>query len=527
MVRMLAEATNETHDLHAAEPPRDEGGVSGDRLSGMQEATHRNEPSAERISGFDPLSSALVHPASSPPASSAPGSVVPETEDGRDVPLESVEIDISPSGTGAVAAPDPCAEIPIMRELGLARGTMIADTYRIVRPLGAGGMGVVTLAHDDRLDRDVAIKFVRPELFKHQNLRELFSVEARAMARVSHPNVLTVHTFGDHDGTPYFVMEYVEGPTVEEWLERRQGAPDVEEALRILDQTCLGVEAIHAASTVHRDLKPSNLLIDASLRVAVSDLGVARILEGAGGGDATCIVGSAAYMAPEAALGDDSKPELATRRDVYALGCIDYELLTGRPPFVAPTDMGLMAKHLLEVPPLASSLRSDLLAGYDDVLLRALDKDPHKRWRSVGAFRRALERVRAGEEIPDRILIADDDEDWRMLLHDALQPRFPDAVIDLVSDGEQAIAAFEKNPYSVVLVDLQMPEVDGMRLTAHLRSLDASDQTPIIVMTAAGGPGEWKRLSQIGADAFLVKPVAFEDVAMQITRTMKSRHRRP
>ena len=160
------------------------------------------------------------------------------------------------------------------------------------------------------------------------------------------------------------------------------------------------------------------------------------------------------------------------------------------------------------------------------MLQRALDKDPHRRWRSVEAFRRALERVRVGEEIPTRILIADDDEDWRTLLHDALQPRFPDEVIDLVSDGEQAIAAFEKNPYSVVLVDLQMPEVDGMRLTAHLRSLDASDQTPIIVMTAAGGPGEWKRLSQIGADAFLVKPVAFEDVAMQITRTMKSRHRK-
>ena len=89
------------------------------------------------------------------------------------------------------------------------------------------------------------------------------------------------------------------------------------------------------------------------------------------------------------------------------------------------------------------------------MLQRALDKDPHRRWRSVEAFRRALERVRVGEEIPTRILIADDDEDWRTLLHDALQPRFPDEVIDLVSDGEQAIAAFEKNPYSVVLVDLQ------------------------------------------------------------------------
>jgi serine/threonine-protein kinase len=418
--------------------------------------------------------------------------------------------------------------LPIMRDLGLQRGTMIAGAYRIVRPLGAGGMGVVTLAHDDRLDRDVAIKFVRPELFEHQNLRELFSVEARAMARVSHPNVLTVHTSGEHEGIPYFVMEYVDGPTVEQWLEAQAGAPDVDEALRILGQACQGVEAIHGASTVHRDLKPSNLLMDAALHVAVSDLGVARILEGAGGGDPTCVVGSAAYMAPEAALGDESKPELATRRDIYALGCIAYELLTGRPPFVAPTDVGLVAKHLLEAPPAPSSLHPDLRPGFDDVLLRALHKDPNERWRSVGAFRRALERVCGdAEDVPDRILIADDDPDWRELLQGSLAPRFPDAQIDVVANGEQAIVAFEKRPYSVVLVDLQMPEVDGMELTAHLRSLDAAGKTPIIVLTAAGGPGEWRRLSQIGADAFLVKPVEPEDVAMLIRRTMRSRHQRP
>jgi serine/threonine-protein kinase len=440
--------------------------------------------------------------------------------------LASIDIVVSLSGLDVPDGNDPCAEIPIMRELGLRRGTLIADTYRIVRPLGAGGMGVVALAHDEPLDRDVAIKFVRPELFQHKNLRELFSTEARAMARVTHPNVLAVHSFGEHDGTPFFVMEYVDGPTAEQWLERTDGPPDLDEALRILEQACRGVEAIHAASTVHRDLKPSNLLIDASLRVAVSDLGVARILAGSGGSDPTCIVGSAAYMAPEAALGDDSKPELATRRDVYALGCIAYELLSGRPPFIAPTDMGLMAKHLLELPPPITSLRPELAVAYDEVLLRALEKDPHKRWRSVAAFRCALERVRNGDELPARILIADDDDDWSTLLHDALVTRFPEAQVDVVSDGEQAIAAFESSPYSVVLVDLQMPEVDGMELTAYLRTLDASNQTPIIVMTAAGGPGEWRRLSAIGADAFLVKPVAFEDVAMQILRTMKSRHRR-
>jgi eukaryotic-like serine/threonine-protein kinase len=483
----------------------------GERVSGMREATSHGESGAERISALEGL---VPRP--------APGT---ETETERS---QSIEVIISVDGTtGDIVTPDPCAELPIMCELGLRRDMRIADTYRIVRPLGAGGMGVVTLAHDDRLDRDVAIKFVRPEFFKQPNLRDLFSIEARAMARVSHPNVLAVHTSGDHEGIPYFVMEYVEGLTVEQWIEERGDAADLEEAARILDQACLGVEAIHQASTVHRDLKPSNLLIDAALRVAVSDLGVARILAGASGDDATCLVGSAAYMAPEAALGDASKPELATRRDIYALGCIAYEVLTGRPPFVAPTDMGLMAKHLLEPPPPASSLRGDLPAGYDDVLLRALDKDPHKRWHSVEAFRRALERVRSKEEVPDCILIADDDPDWRDLLQCSLSPRFPDARIDVVADGEQAMAAFERHPYSVVLVDLQMPEMDGMKLTAHLRSLHASDYTPIIVLTAAGGPGEWKRLSQIGADGFLVKPVDPEDVAALILRTMKSRHHRP
>jgi eukaryotic-like serine/threonine-protein kinase len=420
---------------------------------------------------------------------------------------------------------DPCADVPILRALHLSRGTMIAGTYRIVKPLGAGGMGVVALAHDERLERDVAVKFVRPELFDRQKLRDLFSVEARAMARVSHPNVLAVHASGEHLGAPYFVMEYVDGPSVEQWLERQSGPPAIDEALHILGQACLGVEAIHLASTVHRDLKPSNLLIDARLHVAVSDLGVARILGAASGGEVSCIVGSAAYLAPEAALGDDSKPELAQRRDIYALGCIAYELLTGSPPFVAPSDVALITKHLLEPPPLASTLRADLPSGFDEALLRAVDKDPLRRWASAGALFRALERARAAVDSPRRILIADDDGDWCELLRGRLEPCFPDARIDVVGDGGQAIAAFDADPYSVVLVDLQMPEVDGAALTAHLRASATSERTPIIVVTAAGGPREWRRLAQIGADAFLVKPVDPDDVAMLIKRTMRSRQK--
>src|SRR5437764_7951534 len=105
-----------------------------------------------------------------------------------------------------------------MKELGLEPGTVVAETYRIVRALGAGGMGLVTLAHDQKLQRDVAVKFIRPELFRHAKLREALLHEARAMARVSHPNVLTVHALGEHGKIPYFVMEYIDGMTAEQWL---------------------------------------------------------------------------------------------------------------------------------------------------------------------------------------------------------------------------------------------------------------------------------------------------------------------
>jgi eukaryotic-like serine/threonine-protein kinase len=434
--------------------------------------------------------------------------------------------------TDRAPTPVPNTDSPVMQELGLRSGVMVDGVYRIVRPLGAGGMGVVTLAHDERLERDVAIKFIRPELFENKGLRELFEIEARAMARVTHANVLTVHSFGEHNGVPYFVMEYVEGPTVESWLGRRvsRGAPpDVDEAIRVLDQVCQGVEAIHLASTVHRDLKPSNLLmsgeiVDEQLRVAVSDLGVARIMEAAGDGrGASCIVGSAQYMAPEAALGNDTNPELATRRDIYALGCIAFEILTGRPPFVAPNDIGLMSKHLLEPPPAASSIRTELPPGYDEVLSRALDKDPLKRPASAAEFRKQLLAVHERDHDPKSILVADDDDDWRELVHRALTKRFPDARIDVVRDGKEAIERFDEHPYCVVLLDLEMPAVDGIELTARLRARDESSTTPLIVMTAAGGPGEWRRLSQLGADGFLVKPIDPEDIALVIRRALRTR----
>lgn len=429
--------------------------------------------------------------------------------------------------------------------VGLRVGTLVNGAYRVERALGAGGMGVVALAFDEALDRKVAIKFIRPELFAYPEMRTFFHNEARAMARVSHRNVLSVFAFGEHEGTPYFVMEYVDGPTADQWLRQRPRDvfPDVDEAVGIFDQACLGVSAIHETSTIHRDLKPSNLLIDRSkgprsivprfgapgserapesgFRVAVGDLGVARVLDSATGGN--FVVGSAAWMAPEAVLGEDEAPELANRRDVYALGCIAYELLTGRTPFVGPTDMSILSQHVLDEPAPPSQVRTDLPASYDPIVLRALAKDPRKRWSSPESFRRAMLAEHTGAREPERILIVDDDLDWRSIIGSSLAVRFPDAVIDQVGDGRSALVAFDRSPYSVVLVDLEMPGIDGARLTTMLRQLERAERTPIIVLTAAGGPREWQKLSAMGADAFLVKPVNADDVELVIRRTIRSR----
>ena len=400
-------------------------------------------------------------------------------------------------------------------------GTLVGDTYRLQRVLGVGGMGVVVLALDERLQRHVAIKFVKPAAADVPRTHELFAEEARAMARLNHRNVLAVYTFGDHGKTPYFVMEYVEGQTAEQWLaDRPPGTlPTVEEAVKLIEQACTGVEAIHATGTIHRDLKPSNLLIDGKFRVAVGDFGLARAPDP--GEPIGPLVGTPAYMAPEAAFGEESPREEA--RDIYALGCIAYEMLVGRPPFIGETDMNVLTQHVLQVPVPPSERRPGLSAAIDEVVLKALAKNEDERWLTVGAFRDALLAAIRGSGDPERILVADDDPDWRELLVSALVSRFPRSVIDQFADGSAALEAFCDKPYSVVLVDLEMPEMDGTKLTVLLRAIDSAHRTPIIVLTAAGGPSEWKRLSAIGADAFLVKPVDPEDVELVIRRTLRAR----
>lgn len=399
-------------------------------------------------------------------------------------------------------------------------GDWIADSYRIENELGGGSMGVVFCALDKALERKVAIKLIRassrPEDFKRR-----FLLEARAMALISHPNVLTIHAFGEHQTHPFIVMELVHGETLEGWLEGQSGKPDLDAALRILNQVCLGVSAIHAAGRVHRDLKPSNILLDHQLRARVSDFGLAvRSLDGA---LAREVVGTPGYIAPEILFGKSSGA--TAQSDLYSLACIAYELLTGRPPFCADDAAALAVLHLTATVSKPSTLRPDLPKAFDAVLLDALAKEPGSRTHGVDLFRRALIEARNDSLEPVRILVAENDPDFLEILEILLRNEFPGADIECVSDGRSAIEAFDRAPASVVVLDLQMPQFDGMDVTVMLRARASADRVPIIVVTASGGPKEWRLLTELGADRFLVKPVNLDDLVSTIRRAARDRSR--
>ncbi len=427
--------------------------------------------------------------------------------------LDTVPYSDSGSGTAPPPSVRPDAKLP-------KPGDIVNETLRMVEELGRGAMGVVFAAEDLQLERKVAVKFVRPELLG-RGFRDRFLNEARAMARVTHANVVRIYAFGTHEGIPYFVMEMIEGYTLEDWLEAQTGPVDLDLALGILSDVCSGVSAIHAAGTVHRDIKPSNILIDADMRSRITDFGVAT-LGGEGLPGRNEIVGTPAYMAPEVSLGTQTA-ENAPISDVYSLGCVAFELFTGRRPFEIEGPLALIALHAGAPVPIPSTIRSDLPTTLDQALLHALAKQPEERTVTVEQFRRALIQAREGSLEPVRILIADDNEDLRDMVEIKLRDEFPGAEIVGVGDGLAALAAIESALPSVAILDLQMPHLDGAALSTAIRDRPEWAGMPIIVLTASGGPRDWEHLASVGVDRFMIKPVSLGDLVMAIRNAIRER----
>jgi eukaryotic-like serine/threonine-protein kinase len=391
---------------------------------------------------------------------------------------------------------------------GPQAGTLIDNAYRVIGPLGQGGMGMVVLALDERLQREVAIKLIRPAHVANQKARDRFLIEARAMARVRHENVVEIFSFGEIHGSPYFVMEYIPGSNVANWLDDlilEGKLPSIDEALGYLDQICRGLSAIHASGAVHGDLKPSNILLGPASRVAIADLGLSRLFDTSGRIGEHPMAGTPAYLAPEFSR-NDLPPHLHQRSDIYSLGVIAYEMVVGEPPYDIVSTQDMLRAHKAP-PPLPSRVRPELHEAFDAPLLSALCVDPVQRTPLADELRKQLLRAResiTAQRKQLRILLADDDNDFLALARETLAFGFPGARIETVHDGDAALAAIDREPASLAVIDLDMPGMNGVELTAALR---ANYSMPIVVCTASGGAPDWRLLSSLGADGFLVKPI--------------------
>ncbi|MFN8413786.1 MAG: protein kinase, partial [Anaerolineales bacterium] len=258
--------------------------------------------------------------------------------------------------------------------------------YQILEELGSGGMANVYRARDLMLDRDVAIKVLRKDFSTNPDFQNNFRQEARAAANLSHPNIVTVHDFGFADDLLYIVMEYIPGKDLKNLI-RARGRFTIQEGIPLMIQACAGIGYAHRAGLVHCDVKPHNMLVSKDGRLKVTDFGIARALATIMPGERTDIVwGSPLYFAPEQARGETPSPA----SDVYSLGVVLYELLSGTPPFTASSADELARLHISARPIPIREYVPDMPVALEQIIMKVLSKEPSARYRTADQLGRVL-----------------------------------------------------------------------------------------------------------------------------------------
>src|SRR5438874_168670 len=271
-------------------------------------------------------------------------------------------------------------------------GTMLGN-YRLLAPLGQGGMARVYKGYQENLDREVAIKVLPPWFAADRNFVERFNLEAKLVARLSHPNIVTVHDASEYNHNLYIVMQFVDGGTLKQRLDQLQAVGktmDIVEANRIFSQLASALSYAHDHGIIHRDVKPVNVLMDRLGRPILSDFGIAKVLAGTkaltrqGAG-----VGTPEYMSPEQCKGDP----VDARADIYALGVMLFEALTGRLPFLGDNYPALAHSHIYELPPNPNAINPTIDPAIAQVISTALMKNPLQRYQRASDMAEALERA--------------------------------------------------------------------------------------------------------------------------------------
>jgi eukaryotic-like serine/threonine-protein kinase len=356
------------------------------------------------------------------------------------------------------------------------RGMVVDDRYRLDRKIGSGGMADVWLADDTELDRKVAIKILHDRFAQDSEFVQRFQREAQAAAGLQHPNVVGIFDRGAFDGTYFIAMEYVDGPSLKDLV---KGGMAPKDAIDFTRQILNAARFAHRKGIVHRDLKPQNVLIDDEGRARVADFGIARAGENSDITATGSVMGTAQYISPEQAQGKPTTP----RSDIYSIGVILYEELTGRVPFQGESAVAVALKQVSETPRRPSAINPNVPPALDAVVMRALAKDPDARFKDADAFLKALD---AAEKAPDTPRAQDTaayaavspegetatpegdviEEEW---VAERRRPPWRWIIVALLAAGVAALVAFALTRPSHVSV----PDVIGQDVDAATQVLDS------------------------------------------------------
>ena len=281
----------------------------------------------------------------------------------------------------------------------LIRGTILANRYEIIEELGKGGMGRVYRVEDTKLKQEVAFKLIKPEIARDKKTIERFRNELKLARNIRHKNVCGMFDLGETEGAHFITMEYVRGEDLKSFI-HRSGQLAVGTTVRIAKQVCEGLSEAHKLGVVHRDLKSNNIMIDKEGNVRIMDFGIARSLEGKRITGAGVMIGTPEYMSPEQVEGKETDQ----RSDIYSLGVILYEMVTGRVPFVGDTPFTVGMKHKGEIPTDPKELNTQIPDDLSRMILRCLEKEKEKRYQSAGEVRSELQNIEKGIPTTERVI---------------------------------------------------------------------------------------------------------------------------
>jgi serine/threonine-protein kinase len=404
-------------------------------------------------------------------------------------------------------------------------GELVADTYEIRSVLGSGGMGEVYEAHDRVLNRRVAIKVVRPTIAPDYLLRE-----GRALAAIHHPGIVAVHAMGKHRNVPYLVLERVRGLSLDRMIDQRGARGEMfglVEGVDLLIAIADALSIVHKAGLSHRDVKPGNVMLAPGGRVVLMDFGL--VLPHADRAGHKSVAGSLQYMAPEALTGSLAEGA-AQLGDVYALGVLGFELLTGVAPFEGDDPVSLYRAKTRAPQPRVTDYRGDIPAPLVDLLAQMMAQDAAERppgaevalWQ-LRAVRKTLETSAAAAPRRFSVLVVDDDEDMRAALTLYVRSAVPDAEVEAIGDGRSAVKSVRKRVPDLLLLDLDLPDINGIEVCMLLRGMQLGSACMIVSVSGRATKADVELLQQLGVRTLEKGPALMKELVELVQRMRPAR----